>query len=197
MVRNLLTAKRKFLVTASVRCTGLLESYCHEQATWCQKPEGFSLHCLREEGAEPMKTLRMTLAVAGLLLAGSLFAQQGVQAKVPFSFYVGNSQLMPSGTYRIAPCSTHLATFRHCESGVTIFHMTRPNDKKVQEQGKLVFHKYGDKYFLKEVQGPSLPSNLAIPESKNEKAARDKMATVTTYETITIPKPEETKPPNQ
>ena len=43
-----------------------------------------------------MKTLRMTLAVAGLFLAGSLFAQQGVQAKVPFSFYVGNSELMPT-----------------------------------------------------------------------------------------------------
>ena len=144
-----------------------------------------------------MKTLRMTLAVMGLFLAGPLFAQQGVQAKVPFSFYVGNSQLMPSGTYRIAPCSTHVATVRNCSSGVTVFHMTRPEDKKVQEQGKLVFHKYGDKYFLKEVQGPSLSTNLAIPETKSEKTARDEMATVTTFETITIPKPEDTKPPNQ
>ena len=144
-----------------------------------------------------MKILKFTLAVAGLFLACPLFAQQGVQAKVPFSFYVGNSKLMPSGTYRIAPCSTHVATVRNCDSGVTIFHMTQPNDKKIQEKGKLVFHKYGDKYFLKEVQGPSFTTNLAIPETKNEKTARDEMATVTTFETITIPKPEDNKPPNQ
>lgn len=144
-----------------------------------------------------MKTLRMSLAVAALFLAGPLFAQQGVQAKVPFSFYVGNSQLMPSGTYRIAPCAPHVATVRNCESGVTIFHMTQPNDKENKEKGKLVFHKYGDKYFLKEVKGPSLTSDLAIPETKNEKKARGEMATVTTWETITIPKAEETEPPQQ
>ena len=144
-----------------------------------------------------MKALKFTLAVVGLFLAAPLFAQQGVQAKVPFDFFVGNSKLMPSGTYRIDPCSSHVATVRHCESGVTIFHLTRPNDKTIQEQGKLVFHKYGDKYFLKEVQGPSMSTDLVIPESKNEKTARDEMATVTTYETITIPKADENTPPNQ
>ncbi len=65
-----------------------------------------SLRFLLGEGVEPMKTLRMTLAVAGLFLAGPLFAQQqSVETKVPFSFYVGNSQLMPSGTYRITQCT--------------------------------------------------------------------------------------------
>jgi hypothetical protein len=144
-----------------------------------------------------MKTLKITLAMAALFLAVPSFAQQGVQAKVPFSFYVGNSQLMPSGTYRIAPCSTHAAMVRNCNSGVTVFHMTRPEDKKIEEKGKLVFHKYGDKYFLKEVQGPSFSNKLVLPESKSEKTARDEMATVTTFETITIPKAEETNPPNQ
>jgi len=144
-----------------------------------------------------MKALRFTLAVAGLFLACPLFAQQGVQAKIPFGFYVGNSHLMPSGTYRIAPCSPHVATIRNCDSGVTIFHMTRPSDRKVKENGKLVFHKYGAMYFLKEVQGPTLSTNLAIPETKNERAARDKLATVTTFETITVPKPDDNQPPNQ
>jgi hypothetical protein len=144
-----------------------------------------------------MNPLRMTLAIAGLFLAGPLFAQQSVQAKVPFDFYVGNSQLMHSGTYRIAPCATHVATVRHCESGVTIFHLTRPDDKKVEDRGKLVFHKYGDKYFLKEVHGTSMSTSMTIPETKNETTARDEMATVTTYETITIPKADENKPPDQ
>lgn len=144
-----------------------------------------------------MKTLRMTLVVAGLFLAGPLFAQQGVKATVPFSFYVGNSQLMPSGPYRITPCSASAVVVRHCDEGVAVMHLTRPVDKESKDRGKLVFHKYGDKYFLSEVQGPSLSSGLVLPIAKNEKKAQDEMATVTTFETITIPKEQETKPPNQ
>ena len=144
-----------------------------------------------------MKTLRMTLAVAGLFLAGPLFAQQGVQAKVPFSFYVGNSELMPSGTYRITPCSANAVVVRHCDEGVAVMHLTRPSDKESKEKGKLVFHKYGDKYFLSEVQSPSLSTGLVLPVAKNEKKVQDEMATVRTFETITVPKAEETKPPNQ
>ncbi len=79
-----------------------------------------------------MKTLRMTLAIAGLFLAGPLLAQQGVRATVPFSFYVGNSQLMPSGTYKITPCSakgTPMVEVRNCNEGVAALHLTQPTDK--------------------------------------------------------------------
>ncbi len=144
-----------------------------------------------------MKTLKMTLAVAGLFLAGPLFAQQGVQAKVPFSFYVGNSQLMPSGTYRITPCSESAVVVRNCNDGVSVLHLTRSGGTETKEQGKLIFHKYGDKYFLSEVQGPSFSTGMVLPVAKSEKKARDEMATVTTWETITIPKEEKTKPPEQ
>ena len=63
-----------------------------------------------------MKNLKLSLAIAGLFLAGPLFAQEGVQAKVPFSFYVGNSQLLTSGTYRIAPCADHVVKVHSCKS---------------------------------------------------------------------------------
>lgn len=144
-----------------------------------------------------MKTLRMTLAVAGLFLAGPLFAQQTVQATVPFSFYVGNSQLMPSGTYRITPCSVHAVEVRNCNEGVAVLHLTLPGDKTKKDKGKLVFHKYGDKYFLSEVKSPSLSTDLVLPVAKNEKKVQDEMATVRTFETITVPKEDKTKPPER
>jgi hypothetical protein len=169
----------------------------HEQARWCQKPKEFPLRCLWEEGVEIMKVLRMTIAVAGLLLAGPLFAQQGVQADVPFSFYVGNSKLMPPGTYRIAPCSAHAIQIRHCKLGVSVFHLMMPTDKQTKEEGKLVFHKYGDTYFLSEVEDPALSNGLVLPVSKSEKKVKAEKATVTTYQTITIPKEEEPNPPEQ
>ena len=146
-----------------------------------------------------MKTLKMALTVAGLFLAGPLFAQQGVQATIPFSFYVGNSQLMPSGTYRISPCSNAPAIeVRNCNEGVAVLHLTRRSDKDSnKDKGKLTFHKYGDTYFLSEVQGPSLSTGLSLPIAKNEKKVQEENATVRTFETITVPKADETKPPNQ
>lgn len=137
-----------------------------------------------------MKTLRMTLAIAGLFLAGPLFAQQGVQATVPFSFYVGDSQVMPSGTYRITSCNINntAVVVRNCNEGVAAMHLTQPTDTKSKDSGKLVFHKYGDMYFLSEVQGPGLTTNLILPVAKNEKKLQEEKATVTTFETITVPK---------
>ena len=127
-----------------------------------------------------MKTLRMSLAMAGLFLAGSLFAQQSVRATIPFDFHVGNSEVMPSGTYQIAPCSTNVIVVRNCNSGVAVLHVTQTGETK--DQGKLVFRKYGDKYFLSEVQGLA-SGGLVVPVTKNEKKIKTEMASVTTSET--------------
>jgi len=132
--------------------------------------------------------------MAGLFLAGSLFAQQSVQATIPFDFHVGNSEVMPSGTYRIAPCSTNVVVVRNCNSGIAVLQVTQPGENK--DQGKLLFHKYGDKYFLSEVQGLA-SGGIVVPMTNNEKKVKAEKASVTTSETITVPKETETKPPNQ
>ena len=67
-------------------------------------------------------------------------------------------------------------------------HLTQPTDKDSKDKGKLVFHKYGDTYFLSEVSGPSLSTGLVLPVGKNEKKVQEEKATVTTFETITVPK---------
>lgn len=147
-----------------------------------------------------MKALRMILALAGLSVAGSLFAQHGVQATIPFSFYVGNSQLMPSGTYRVTPCfpnTNAVVTIRNCNNGVAVFHVTQTGENDSKGKGKLLFHQYGDRFFLSEVQHPSLSTGLILPVSSNEKTVQNETATVRTYETITVPKEDETTPPNK
>jgi hypothetical protein len=147
-----------------------------------------------------MKLLRMILAVAGLTLAGSLFAQHGVQATIPFSFYVGNSQLMPSGTYTITPClpsGNAAVMIRNCDNGLAVYHLTQAGDSDSKGNGKLLFHKYGDRFFLSEVQHPSLSTGLILPVSGNEKKVQNETATVRTFETITVPKENETTPPEK
>jgi hypothetical protein len=143
-----------------------------------------------------MKTLKLALVVVAMFVAAPLFAQWGVEATVPFSFYVGNSQLMPSGTYRIA-CSANRVLIRNCDGGGTVMHLTLPSDKRSKEKSTLKFRKYGDIYFLSEAQGPTLSTGLVIPVEKNEKKVQNDEARVRTFETITLPKGAENKSPDQ
>ena len=143
-----------------------------------------------------MKNMRMTLAVASMFLAGTLFAQQDVQVTVPFDFYVGNSQLMPSGTYRVSPCSANMIVVRNCDGSSAVMNMTLPATGPSRDRAKLVFRRYGDTYFLSQVEGPSLLGGVVLPIDKNEKKVKSEMATVHVTETITAPKAVETKPPN-
>lgn len=129
---------------------------------------------------------------ASLFAGGTLFAQNMIEVTVPFDFYVGKA-VMPSGTYRIAPCSvgSPIVVVRHCTEGIAAMHMTLPAGTVPKNTGALVFNKYGEKqYFLKEVQGLSGSGNLTLPTSKLEKSIRAENAQVRTYEEVTVPKPE-------
>ena len=141
-----------------------------------------------------MKRLMLSLVAAATVFAGgSLFAQEAVvEAKVPFDFVVANSSL-PAGTYRIGACSaatgSHVTMVRNCDTGQAAFAQSIPESAQISEYpGKLIFHKYGDLYFLKEVHGPWAGTNVSVRESSRESAARLEYATVSTWEEITIPK---------
>jgi hypothetical protein len=140
-----------------------------------------------------MNRFLLTAAAAATFVAGgTLFAQNAIQATVPFEFYVGKA-LMPAGTYRIAPCSTGspVVMVRHCSEGIAAMHLTLRTGTQPKDTGVLVFHKYGDKYyFLNEVQGLPASGNLTLPISETEKSVQAEQAMVRTYEEVIVPKPE-------
>lgn len=146
-----------------------------------------------------MKRAILTLCALGLWAAGSLCAQNAVRVTIPFSFYVGESDLMPAGTYHVSPCAPSVLKVQHCEQGIAVMQMMHPAEEPNDHQGKLVFYKYGDNYFLREVRGLPASGNVSLPMTAHEKRAQDELATVTTYETITVPKPdqEEEQQPEQ
>ncbi|HSE98746.1 MAG TPA: hypothetical protein VLD57_10830, partial [Blastocatellia bacterium] len=56
--------------------------------------------------------------------------------------------------------------------------------KSMQKTGKLVFHRYGDKYFLSQVWSPGLQVGRTVPASDIERSLDREMArTVRTIET--------------
>ena len=123
-----------------------------------------------------MKTLRMTLAVAGLFLAGPLIAQS-VQATVPFSFYVGNTAL-PAGSYVVRPVMHNVLAIQNAETKATAVTIMPVGVQAASPQNtKLVFHRYGNTYFLSQVwQGLGRSEGFQLVPSKGEREIATKVA---------------------
>jgi hypothetical protein len=108
------------------------------------------------------------LAAVALLFAGLgvAHAQQAVTAKIPFDF-VASGQTLPAGTYVFREALPNnnqtLAILDGRGHGV----VAGANNLDWQETGqKLVFHKYGEQYFLADVYSPT--GRLHFTESRSE-----------------------------
>jgi hypothetical protein len=90
------------------------------------------------------------LAIAALASTSQAFAQgTDVKVKVPFAFESG-SQHFPADTYIIRFESTHIMLIQG--KSTSGFVMTLPTESvKAADTGKVVFQRYGDRYFLRQV----------------------------------------------
>jgi hypothetical protein len=112
------------------------------------------------------------LAIVSLAPAGQAFAwNQAIRANVPFAFTAGDKQL-PSGTYTISLESSNVIKLQSMDQSTRVFIATAPSADGSIRGSKLVFRKYGDKYFLGEVLNSSSSLNVQFPLSKAEKSAR-------------------------
>jgi hypothetical protein len=100
-----------------------------------------------------MKLLRIVLYAALLLAASASIAQtrQGdVVANIPFPFVVAH-QTLPAGHYIVSPANA-VALGIHDANNRGTFVPTQSAQRSANDNScKLVFHRYGDKYFLSEM----------------------------------------------
>ncbi len=117
-------------------------------------------------------TLAALLMVQYSPLQASLRAE--AKATIPFNFFLKN-KLMPAGDYTV--------TNDDSTQGLLLIQNTDKPDYALSlfliqtpiiplESGKLIFHKYGDKYFLAEVWDPNLDAKFVAFPSTDEKKAR-------------------------
>lgn len=96
----------------------------------------------------------------------------GVRAHVPFDFTVGDKTLS-AGRVTVHGADTSNAgplSITNYEKGQSTFRMSRLlRGPHTPEQGKLVFHKYGNQYFLAEVWIPGFQV-LELAKSQSERA---------------------------
>jgi hypothetical protein len=110
------------------------------------------------------------LALAGclaLLMAAPCMAQ-ALRLNVPFAFQVGDKTL-PSGDYVVnLDVPSHRITMNG-ETGeaVNTLFMTCIYPAQFDSRSALVFHRYGEDYFLRQVQTPG--SSVSMPVSRHEK----------------------------
>lgn len=136
-----------------------------------------------------MKNLVTRMLSVGIMLAGvvALHAQDKVvTANVPFNFYL-NNKVMPKGVYRVSenPRGTVLS-FRSATAAQSITASSRAG-KTVDQNPRLVFHRYGDSYFLAEVWTGSNSTGSAVTRSSHEKELSATAATPATAVVAALP----------
>ncbi|MBI4891409.1 MAG: hypothetical protein HY821_12350 [Acidobacteria bacterium] len=120
--------------------------------------------------AVPLGSLVLALALAPPASAqGPTYV---VRADIPFDFQVGQQKL-PAGEYRIQPfnlgaiaVSSVLPRTQHATS--TVF---PAGGGKIAEETRLIFERYGDRYFLKQVWRAGTNTGAELPKTKDETAA--------------------------
>jgi hypothetical protein len=123
-----------------------------------------------------MSKIRAALAVAALALpSGSavLYAQhqiKGIPVDIPFAFEVGSTHFAP-GTYFLSDPQQYILSVRGPSGTALAVNWPEASLSPVTE-GKVIFYRYGDRYFLREVWVKGQTDHLRFPESKAERRVR-------------------------
>ncbi len=121
----------------------------------------------------------MIIALALLVSVPITQAQARERANVPFDYSL-NQKTMPAGSYEISSVGGSTLAVRNLKTGEASMLIASMRVQASQAVGtpnpKLVFHKYGDQYFLAEIWDGQSNTGIALHESKREqelKLARD------------------------
>ena len=128
---------------------------------------------------------RHLILIATLILAGAFTpgaqAQTGAQkvvANIPFAFNVGNTNL-PAGKYTITvlnPTSDRKILQIRSTNGRSAMIVTTPLMGNASDETKLVFQRYGDRYFFAQAKMAGDSTSLAAVKSSAERAQKQAIA---------------------
>jgi hypothetical protein len=121
------------------------------------------------------RILMLTLTLLPMLGAAQTpLGDTKIVAQVPFDFVIG-SKIVPAGqlsVQRLAPENDTLA-MRNRKANVNMLaNFERVEAKKPATTDALVFHKYGNRYFLWEVKLEGSQTMYRLPESRAEAELR-------------------------
>ena len=137
------------------------------------------------------------IAIVVLVTAAGLTSANGqtsgnarLIASVPFEFSVGNSTF-PAGEY-VVNCANPSSAARVLritskDGGRSVVIQATDTIGKLQDNARLVFHRYGDQYFLAQAWMAADNTGLAVRKSRGEKESERRLAAMKTKpETVAV-----------
>jgi hypothetical protein len=121
----------------------------------------------------------ITLAAAAVS-ANAQSSDKLVVADIPFEFVVAD-QAMPAGEYRVKPTSLagNGLLIQSADASHSAIRLTNAIDpKKNRTQARLVFRRYGERYFLSEVWNGTDSTGRQLTKCKEEKAIERELAAI-------------------
>src|SRR6202158_5144112 len=145
---------------------------------------------------------KQSFLMAGLLMLTSIAATQVARAQesmlvdIPFAFVAGNATL-PAGEYRVHKLDGNSAVLLiHCwdarASALVITNAAQA--KEPQTESKLVFNRYGNRYFLSQVWTSGSTRGRQLPISRREKKMPQRPRNETKIEIPLFPRLSPAKP---
>ena len=118
-----------------------------------------------------MKRNFLLFAAAFALLVTTAASAQtiGLKVNVPFSFIVNHATL-PAGEYSVDSLGDRVLAIRGLTSKTTNLVISNSCEMlKPAGQTKLIFHRYGDRYFLNQIWVAGMDAGHQIPANSREK----------------------------
>jgi hypothetical protein len=117
------------------------------------------------------------LALVVALAAGSAYAQlgapNGVKANIPFNFTI-NKTSFPAGQYTVKSSGTMGTLVIRGENSTQMVSTHGVTAGKPSGTSKLIFHRYGDQYFLSQIWVEGSDSGRELPRTRVEKELMSK-----------------------
>ena len=103
-----------------------------------------------------------------------------IRVKIPFDFNIGDKKL-PTGEYIFSRVSAvsgdELMSVSSVDASAHLFESTYAAQVLTpKNKSTLVFHKYGDQYFLEQIWSGGEQEGTQLPESRGERIARRQLA---------------------
>ena len=123
------------------------------------------------------RMLVLAMTMLPLLATAQLTSSEKLVAQVPFEFVLGN-KVVPAGEWTVQSASmdSKVIQIRNTDAAVAMLSMPiLVESKQAPAKCTLVFHKYGNSYFLAEIwhaTGQAGASGIQLPASKAEQETR-------------------------
>jgi hypothetical protein len=141
-----------------------------------------------------LKGFTMLALIVGLGFVTAVASANGqtptVVSNIPFEFTVGDRAL-PAGKYMVQPISQSSAALMIRGDERSAVRLANPiNTSKRAQTTKLVFHRYGERYFLSEVWVAGESTGRQLRKSAQERITQSQLASLgpkaNTYEMVEV-----------